>query len=208
MVSSGHHVGARGKARASLQPTSNVRTLARDALADHTGGMPTLSNDLTRLIVRELDGCVREVQSFADDRQLWATLPGVTNSAGNLALHLCGNLRHFVGAGLCGTGYVRNREAEFAARQGTRAEIVAELTSTIATMHATLGTLDDDVLDRPMPGAPRGLVTSTRLFLLHLVAHTAFHLGQMGYLRRVLAGDAAASADPLPLDVLGADTAR
>lgn len=167
--------------------------------------MPTLASDLCRLIVRELDGCAREVEAFPDDRTLWAVLPGVTNSAGNLALHLCGNLRHFIGAGLCGTGYVRNREAEFAARQGTRAEVAAELRATIATMQATLGAMDDARLEMQMPGAPRGLVTSTRLFLLHLVAHTAFHLGQIGYLRRVLVGKSAASADPLPLDVLASE---
>lgn len=164
--------------------------------------MPTLASDMCRLIVRELEGCVREVEAFPDDTRLWVVVPGVTNSAGNLALHLCGNLRHFIGAGLCGTGYVRNREAEFAAREGTRAEVAAELRATIATMQATLGAMDDAVLETPMPGTPRGLVTSTRLFLLHLVAHTAFHLGQMGYLRRVLAGDGALSADPLPLKVL------
>lgn len=161
-----------------------------------------LANDLCRLIVRELEGCIREVNAFPDDSAVWAVLPGVSNSAGNLALHLCGNLRHFIGAGLCGTGYVRNREAEFAARQGTRAEVTAELRAAIATMQATLGVMDDARLEMPMPGAPRGLVTSTRLFLLHLVAHTAFHLGQIGYLRRVLAGEGAASADPLPLEVL------
>lgn len=165
-------------------------------------GMSTLSHDLCRLIVRELHGCVREVEAFPDDTALWRVLPGVTNSAGNLALHLCGNLRHFVGTGLCATGYVRDRDAEFAAREGTRAAVVAELTSTIATMQATLGTLDDARLEAPMPGTPRGLVTSTRLFLLHLVAHTAFHLGQMGYLRRALAGDTATSTSPLPLDAL------
>lgn len=164
--------------------------------------MPTLANDMCRLIVRELEGCVREVEAFPDDSRLWTVVPGVTNSAGNLALHLCGNLRHFIGAGLCHTGYVRHREAEFATRQGTRAEVTAELHATIATMRATLGTLDDAALAAPMPGTPRGIVTSAQLFLLHLVAHTAFHLGQMGYLRRVLVGESAASADPLPLQVL------
>jgi uncharacterized damage-inducible protein DinB len=168
--------------------------------------MSTLSSDLCRLIVRELEGCIREVHAFPDDNALWSVLPGITNSAGNLSLHLCGNLRHFVGAGLCDTSYVRNRDAEFAARQGTRADVAAELRATIATMHATLGTMDDARLEMPMPGAPRGLVTSTRLFLLHLVAHTAFHLGQIGYLRRALAGEGAASADPLPLEVLERST--
>lgn len=189
-----------------LQPTAFQGGLVRHRAADDTGAMPTLANDMCRLIVRELEGCVREVEAFPDDSRLWAVAPGVTNSAGNLALHLCGNLRHFIGAGLCDTGYVRHREAEFATRQGTRAEVVAELRATIATMQTTLGAMDDARLEVQMPGAPRGLVTSTRLFLLHLVAHTAFHLGQIGYLRRVLAGESAASADPLPLDVLSSAT--
>lgn len=163
---------------------------------------PGLSRELARLIIRELDGCIRELQLFPDDDAVWRVVPGVTNSAGNLVRHLCGNLNHFVGACLCDTGYVRDRPAEFAARSGSRERLIEELRSTIVMLESTLSQLDDERLDAPMPGAPNGLRTSVRFFLVHLVAHTAFHLGQLGYLRRILHGERASSADPLPLTAL------
>lgn len=162
----------------------------------------SLTFDISRLLVRELEACAREVLSYPDDESLWQTAPGVTNSTGNLALHLCGNLRHFVGASLGQTGYVRDRQLEFSTREGTRADVASELRATSRTVSETLARLNDDALDQRMPEAPNGMVTTTRMFLLHLVAHTAFHLGQAGYLRRTLQGTGAASAGPLPMDVL------
>ena len=79
-----------------------------------------MTDDLSRLLERELETFARELELFPDDESLFKTLPGVGNSAGNLGLHVCGNLQHFVGAVLGGTGYVRNRDAEFAARSGRR----------------------------------------------------------------------------------------
>jgi uncharacterized damage-inducible protein DinB len=163
-------------------------------------GMP-FPSDIQLLLVRELDGLSREVAMFPDDDRLWATPPGVTNAAGNLALHVAGNVQHFVGAQLGRTGYVRNREAEFSTRSGTREDVQRQLRQTRDVVAATLAQLDSSTLAQSMPGAPNGMVTRTDLFLLHLVAHAAFHLGQAGYVRRIVCGDTT-SANPLPLDVL------
>lgn len=138
-----------------------------------------------------------------DDEALWQTMPGVTNAAGNLALHVAGNLQHFVGALLGATGFVRNRDAEFATRSGSRADVNRALVSAMDAVRNTLAGMTDAELDLPMPGAPNGLRTTRDRFLMHLVAHTAFHLGQAGYARRLQAGAGASSAGPLPLDVLG-----
>ncbi len=160
-------------------------------------------DDLGLLLTRELEGFRREVAAHADDEALWRTAPGVTNAAGNLALHVAGNLQHFVGALLGGTGFVRNRDAEFATRSGSRAEVDAALIAAIDAVQGTLARMTAADLEQPMPGTPNGLHTTRGRFLMHLVAHTAFHLGQAGYARRLLTGDGAASAGPLPLDVLG-----
>lgn len=160
-------------------------------------------NDISLLLTRELEGLRREVSLHADDETLWQTMPGVTNAVGNLALHVAGNLQHFVGAQLGATGFVRNRDAEFTARSGTRADVDRALTAAIETVQGTLARMTDAELEQPMPGAPAELRTTRGRFLLHLVAHTAFHLGQAGYARRLLTGDGASSAKPLPLDVLG-----
>ena len=161
----------------------------------------TFTGDVQTLLIRELDGLGREVGLFPDDRQLWVTPVGVSNSAGNLALHVAGNLQHFVGALLGGTGYVRDRDSEFATRTGTRAGIQQELRAAAQAVESTLSRIDITTLQRPMPGAPNGLTIRTDLFLLHLVSHTAFHLGQAGYVRRIVCGDAT-SAGPLPMSML------
>ena len=155
----------------------------------------------SRLLVRELQAFQREVALFPDDESLWRVLPGVTNPAGNLALHVAGNLRHFVGAMLGGSGYVRDRAAEFSPRAGSRQQVDRELETTIDDVVSTLDRFDPARLDQPFPGAPNGMVVQTDLFLLHLVAHTAFHLGQAGYIRRLVTGDPT-SADPVPTRLL------
>lgn len=153
------------------------------------GPMTPLAADLLVLLRRDLGALAREVNLFPDDATLWHTVPGVANSAGNLALHVAGNLRHFLGATLGGTGYRRDREAEFGRRSGTRTEVTAELRAALADVEAVLPRLPESVLTAPYPAAVTGVQPPTGRFLLHLAAHLAFHLGQAGYLRRALTGD-------------------
>ena len=87
-------------------------------------------DDVRRILTRELEAFAREVELFPDDETLFRTLPGVTNSAGNLALHACGNLRHFVGAVLGRTGYVRERPLEFSTSAGRREDVARRLRET------------------------------------------------------------------------------
>lgn len=143
---------------------------------------------LRALFVREIDTFVREIEALPEDR-LWQTAPGLTNSAGNLGLHLAGNLLHFVGACLGQSGYVRHRDREFSARSGTRAEVVAELTRARDVVTRVVPSLSADALAAPFPEAVGGVTFSTRAMLAHLTTHAAMHLGQLGYLRRVLTGN-------------------
>jgi DinB superfamily len=152
-------------------------------------------------LVRELEGLKRELALFPDDASAWTTVPGITNSAANLALHLAGNLQYYVGGVLGGTGYVRNREAEFGRRSGTRAEITAEIVSAINVVHDVLPRLPQDRLDAPLGEPVMGLTFRTEAFLLHLCVHAGFHLGQVSYLRRVITADATSSG-PIPLQPL------
>jgi hypothetical protein len=161
--------------------------------------MNNLAQEITTLLVRELDAFKREVELFPDDEVLWQTAPGVSNSAGNLAVHVAGGLQYLVGTVLGQTGYVRNRDLEFARRTGTRAEVIAELDRTIAVVRDVLARLPESTLLAPYPEPVLGLSFGTRIGLLHLCAHAAFHLGQAGYLRRVLTGESAQSSAPLPL---------
>lgn len=157
--------------------------------------------DFIIVLARELDGLVREIEAFPDDAAVWNVVTGVTNSAGNLSLHVAGGLQHFVGAMLGKTGYVRDRDAEFSRRQGTRAELVEELQRARRVVETVLPALPETALESTLshPSLP-GPVPTQRM-LVHLCAHAAFHLGQVGYLRRVLTGENQ-SAGPLPMTPL------
>jgi hypothetical protein len=157
--------------------------------------------DLSLALVRELEGFKRELARFPDDESVWSTSSGVTNSAGNLALHVAGNLQHFVGTVLGGTGYIRNRELEFGQRSGPRENIYAELDAAIAVVRRVLPPISNERLEREFPEQVMGMTFRTSTFLVHLCAHAGFHLGQAGYLRRVLTGDSTSSG-AIPLDVL------
>lgn len=148
---------------------------------------------LRTLLLRDLDSFRREVELYPDDQTVWKSLPGVPNAGGNLALHAAGNLLHFIGAILGRTGYVRNRDAEFSRRAGTRTEVVAEVNRAREVVGTVLEKLADADLTLPYPELVNNRRFITGDFLLHLSTHLAFHLGQAGYLRRALTGDATSS---------------
>src|SRR5262249_32368817 len=158
-------------------------------------------DDVRIMLGRELGAFQREIELFPDDELVWQTVPGVVNSAGNLALHVCGNLQYFVGALLGGTGYLRNRDLEFSRPSGTPAELVSQPRSTADVVDATLSRLSDDAYLHDLPETKRSIVFKAHTFLIHLCAHTGFHLGQAGYLRRVLTKDPTSSR-PVSLEEL------
>ena len=160
--------------------------------------MSVASNDFARCLVRELEGFKRELARFPDDDSVWQTLPGVTNSAGNLALHLAGNLQHFIGTVLGGSTYVRRRDDEFGRRSGSRVEIFRELDAAVAVVRSILPSISNETLAAEFPEKVMGLTFQTNAFLVHLCAHAGCHLGQAGYLRRIVTGDAT-SSEPVPL---------
>ncbi|MFM7729001.1 MAG: DUF1572 family protein, partial [Flavobacteriales bacterium] len=116
--------------------------------------------------------------------------PGVVNSVGTLAIHMCGNLQHFIGAVLGNSGYVRNREAEFSHTPRSKEDIIAEIEATSIAVQTALAQLSEADLSREMPDTPphhKG--RSVGYFLVQLVAHFARHSGQLNYLRRMISSE-------------------
>lgn len=144
------------------------------------------STDLLSLFQRDLQSLRKEITSFNHEADLWRTLPGIANSAGNLCLHLCGNLRHYVGHVLGGDAYVRDRPKEFAAKDLSKAELLAEIDRTLASVERGLGKLAPAQWDTPFPVALPVDAANTGQFLMHLYGHFNLHLGQVNYLRRIL----------------------
>lgn len=141
---------------------------------------------LTELYERDLAKLRDEVEAYADEAELWKTSEGITNSAGNLCLHLIGNLNHFFGAVLADSGYVRDRDAEFADRNVARSELLSGIDSARHTVLSTLAELTEEDLDKPYPIEVFGHPMTTGFFLVHLATHLNYHLGQINYHRRLL----------------------
>lgn len=140
------------------------------------------------ILDRELQAVAREVTAYPDERSLWVTPPGIPNSAGTLALHLAGNIRHYLGAQLGGTGYVRDRPAEFASRDVPRAAILAQIEEARTAVRAAADRTGEERLSRDFPEVVGGCRVATGEYLIHLVSHFAYHLGQLDYHRRVVTG--------------------
>jgi hypothetical protein len=158
---------------------------------------------ISLLLTRELSAFSRELDLFQDETLIWATLPGVSNSAGTLTLHVCGNLQHYVGAVLGNTGYVRDRNLEFSARDIPAHLLQANLAETAEVVRTVLTGLTGQSLRDDYPDILGGPRLPAGLFLLHLTTHLAFHLGQAGYLRRILTG-ANESSGALSMQALSA----
>ena len=139
------------------------------------------------IMARDLRGLRRELEAYGDERDVWRVPPGAGNSAGNLALHLTGNIQHFIGTVLGGSRYVRNRDAEFNRRDVPRAELLREVDAAVASLDA-LSRVSDADLAKPYPQAVGGVTLATGDFLIHLAAHFTWHLGQMDYHRRLITG--------------------
>ena len=135
---------------------------------------------------RDLRALRREVEAYPDERGLWASVPGISNVAGTLVLHLTGNLQHYVGARLGGTGYVRDRPAEFARRDVPRSELLREIDAAHAAVQAGLVAPVRIDLETDFPETVGGVRVRIGDYLMHLTTHFAYHLGQIDYHRRVV----------------------
>jgi hypothetical protein len=152
-----------------------------------------LSQELAALFARDLTRLAQELRAFPDTTTLWQTAPGVTNAAGTLALHLEGNLREYVGRPLGHIAYRRDRPAEFSTRGVDRDELVARIEAVQDMVSRVIRMLSADALADPYPEPYDGASLSTRQFLVLLLAHLNYHLGQVDYLRRVTTGHGAIS---------------
>jgi uncharacterized damage-inducible protein DinB len=144
------------------------------------------------LILRELRAVRREIEAYPDDASVWRPVPGLPNTGGTLALHLAGNLQHFFGAILGRDGYKRDREAEFSRRDVSRTELLAGIDAAMASVDRAMQNLTDDALTATYPEPIASKKFSTGVWLLHLVSHLGYHLGQIDYHRRAVTGDSRA----------------
>lgn len=141
---------------------------------------------LAELYERDLDKLRTELTSYENEADLWKTTEGITNPAGNLCQHMTGNLKHFFGAVLANSGYVRDRDGEFANKDTPRSELLADIDATRNVVLSTLAELTEEDFDKPYPIEVFDRPMTTGYFLTHLATHFNYHLGQINYHRRLL----------------------
>ena len=142
-----------------------------------------------RVLIRDLNALRREINAYPNQSDLWLAPPGISNSAGSLTLHLTGNISHFIGAVIGENGYVRNRDAEFADKNIDLVELERRIDVAIQSVEDGLSEISDLDLEKPYPILLGELQLTIGQFLIHLVSHFGYHLGQIDYHRRIVTGN-------------------
>ncbi|HMX77506.1 MAG TPA: DinB family protein [Chitinophagaceae bacterium] len=141
---------------------------------------------LISLYKRDLEKLKQELSQYEHENCIWETSGNISNSAGNLCLHLVGNLNTYIGAELGGTNYVRNRPLEFSQKNIPRAELIEMVEATSKLVMDTLQKLKEVDLSKEYPQIVFETKMTTGYFLMHLAVHLGYHLGQINYHRRML----------------------
>lgn len=149
--------------------------------------MSIVALSVSELLERDLNRLSTEIEAYSNEANLWLIDKEITNSAGNLTLHLCGNLQHFIGGIIGKSGYERDREFEFNGKDVPREELLNSIKETKRIIKQTLQRIPESTLNYPYPIRVFGdKDMSTVFFLMHLQGHLNYHLGQINYHRRLL----------------------
>lgn len=138
------------------------------------------------LFTRDLNRLRKEVELYNNENNIWRVEKNIANSAGNLCLHLIGNLNTYIGKEIGKTDYVRNRDLEFSLKNVPRTELLDKIDETIKVINKSLDKLDEDSLKNEYPILVFEEKTSTEYLLIHLTTHLSYHLGQINYHRRLI----------------------
>ncbi|EIA07210.1 DinB family protein [Flavobacterium frigoris] len=141
---------------------------------------------LKTLFYRDLNRLKSEIELYNNDNDIWKTQKGITNSAGNLCLHLVGNLNTYIGSVIGKSNYVRDRELEFSSKGISKTELIKKIEETINIVNKSLDQLSEEELKMDFPTLVFDEKTSTEFMLIHLTTHLTYHLGQINYHRRLL----------------------
>ncbi len=145
-----------------------------------------LKDTIAELFERDLQKLRTEINLYKSEDDLWVIKEDISNSAGNLCMHLLGNLNHFIGATLGNTCYIRHRDDEFSLKNIPRRDLIINIDNCILVLNNTFSKLTDAALEKDFPLEKHGTIVSTTHMLLHLFGHLSYHLGQINYHRRLL----------------------
>lgn len=145
-----------------------------------------LINSIKKILLRDLNLLRNEIELFQNEENLWITEGNITNSAGNLCLHIIGNLNTYIGKALGNTDYVRHRDLEFSLKYVPKTELLQKIEDTILVVKNTLENFPEENLQNKFPIYISEENETIEFYLVHLVGHLRYHLGQINYHRRLL----------------------
>jgi uncharacterized damage-inducible protein DinB len=143
--------------------------------------------DFAAAKLTQLGGRIGDCLGRLSDEQIWERAGENANAVGNLVLHLCGNVRQWIIAGVGGVPDVRRRPEEFAARGGPAGgELAARLQATIAEAVAVLEQVTAERLTERL--VIQGYDVTVLEAVLHVVEHFAQHTGQIIFATKMITG--------------------
>jgi len=145
-----------------------------------------LKDSLIEIFTRDLTKLKTEIESYSNESNIWIISKDILNSGGNLCLHINGNLKHFIGAVLGKSGYVRDRDSEFSLKNIPRKELLKSIDKTINIVNKTIESLSEEIFSKNYPVEYSNKIITTENLLLQLATHLNYHLGQINYHRRLI----------------------
>lgn len=143
-------------------------------------------NELITFFENDLNKLITELELYKNEENIWRIEKSISNSAGNLTLHLIGNLHTFIGKEIGKTNYVRNREREFTQEKVPRIELINSINTTLEMVKKSLLSITNEELKNDYPILKFSKVETNEYLLVHLIKHLTYHLGQINYHRRLI----------------------
>jgi hypothetical protein len=130
---------------------------------------------------------VREAVQPLTEGQIWWRPNEASNSIGNLVLHLCGSLNHYLNRNIGGIAFQRDREAEFNERRTIpKEELLAAFDDMVANAERTFDGITVERLSDPSPvPAMHDLLIED---LINFATHVSTHVGQILWIAKMLRG--------------------
>ncbi|MBK7160077.1 MAG: DinB family protein [Ignavibacteria bacterium] len=142
-------------------------------------------NSFKQLYLNFLNSLKDEISLYKDPGKIWLLSGSISNTPGNLCLHICGNLNHFFGAVIGNTGYIRERDQEFSKRNLSREELFGAIDETKIMIGKIFDDLTQDDINKIYPINKFGENVTYGFIFSRLVSHLSYHLGQINYHRRL-----------------------
>ena len=135
---------------------------------------------ITKVMPAQIKACLDQLA----DEQLWWRPNENSNSVGNLTLHVCGAVQHFLNRGVGGQEYTRDRPAEFSTTLMAKAKLEEILAETITRADQTFANLEASRLSDPSTEPAYYSTVFEDLF--GVAIHVAVHTGQIVFITKML----------------------